>query len=305
MNSLTGKVDFMALMTVTDANINGDPINGNRPREDYDGYGIVSDGALKRKLRNRIADLGGKLFVQSEDRADDGMHSLKERASNCEALKNAVDAKKKIVKSKYIDAACNEWYDVRAFGQVFPFAGSDSKKNAKPAADADETEEKSEAVSIGIRGPVTIHQAKSVSPIITYEMKITKSVNTEDAGGKKSSDTMGSKYFVTFGTYVIKGSISCQLAKKTGFSDDDAKLFKEALCTLFENDASAARPDGSCEIRKVIWWQHDAEYPSENSAKIHRSLHVALRDGVDTPHCYEDYTVTLDPTECKPEIIDM
>ena len=83
-------------------------------------------------------------------------------------------------------------------------------------------------------------------------MQITKSVNGE-SGDKKSSDTMGTKHRVDFGIYVFKGSINCQLAEKTGFSEEDAEVIKEALRTLFENDCSAARPDGSMEVLKMFW----------------------------------------------------
>ena len=75
-------------------------------------------------------------------------------------------------------------------------------------------------------------------------MQITKSVNGEPAEGK-SADTMGMKHMVNFGLYKIKGSINVQLAKKTGFSDADANVLRECLRTLFVNDASSARPEGS------------------------------------------------------------
>lgn len=285
MSELTNKIDFAVIFTVNNANINGDPLNGNRPREDFDGRGIMSDVAIKRKIRNRLQDMGQKIFVQSDDRADDNAGSLKERADKCEVLKAEIDKKKNADRDIFAKEACRQWIDVRSFGQVFAFKGVE--------------------ISVGVRGPVTVQQAVSVSPIDIVSLQITKSVNSEDKKDAKASDTMGMKHFVSFGTYVIKGSISCQLAKKTGFSEEDAALIKEALRTLFENDASSARPDGSCEVRKLIWWRHDCAYPAENSAKIHRSLHLALRDGIDTPHCYEDYIITLDPTECKPEIYDM
>lgn len=101
---------------------------------------------------------------------------------------------------------------------------------------------------MGVRGPVSIHQALSVSPVDISSMQITKSVNgdpTED--GKKSSDTMGTKHMVEFGLYKIKGAINVQLAEKTGFTEEDAEKLKESLRTLFINDSLSARPDGSME----------------------------------------------------------
>lgn len=86
MSSLKGKIDFVMVVSATNANPNGDPLNGNRPRENYEGYGEISDVCIKRKLRNRFQDLGEKVFVQSDDRSDDGFTSLKDRADGCEEL---------------------------------------------------------------------------------------------------------------------------------------------------------------------------------------------------------------------------
>ena len=77
-----------------------------------------------------------------------------------------------------------------------------------------------------------------------------------------------------FGVYVIYGSINPQLAEKTGFTDEDAEKIKQALVSLFENDASSARPDGSMEVHKVIWWEHNCKFGQYSSAKVHRSLIV-------------------------------
>ena len=87
MTNLKGKIDFAVLISATNANPNGDPLNGNRPRENFDGYGEISDVCIKRKIRNRFQDLGARVFVQSDDRADDGFASLKARAEGCAELK--------------------------------------------------------------------------------------------------------------------------------------------------------------------------------------------------------------------------
>ena len=267
--SLTNKIDFAVVFTVKKANPNGDPLNGNMPREDYDGYGEVSDVCVKRKIRNRLQDMGEKIFVQSQERCDDGYDSLSKRASG----ELAVYTKDK---DAFTKKACETWIDVRAFGQVFAF------KNVFASG-----------VTIGVRGPVSVRTAVSVDPIDLSSMQITKSVNSEpsDKGGK-SSDTMGTKHRVEFGLYVIYGSINCQLAGLTGFSDADAEKIKEALCTLFENDASSARPDGSMEVRNVYWWKHSCAMGQYSSAAVHRSLCVRLKDGVKNPRKFEDYTIT-------------
>ena len=106
-------------------------------------------------------------------------------------------------------------------------------------------------------------------------MQITKSVNgTKDSG--KDSDTMGMKHFVRYGLYKVKGSINPQLAEKTGFSEEDAELIKECLRTLFLNDASAARPDGSMEVVKLYWFKHNCKIGQYSAAKVHGSVSLSL-----------------------------
>lgn len=283
MSILQNKIDFAAIVSVTRANINGDPLNGNRPREDYEGHGIFSDVAVKRKLRNRLQDLGECIFVQSDDRSDDGCKSLKDRADGYEEFKTEMGKGKKADRDKCMQIACRKWFDVRAFGQVFAFKGDE--------------------VSVGVRGPVSVQQAVSVSPIDIVDMQITKSVNSEAGKSGKSSDTMGMKHYVNFGLYVIRGSINCQLAEKTSFTHEDAERFKEALRTLFENDASSARPEGSCEVCRVYWWEHGGKTPKETSAMIQRALQITPKK--DIPQSFDDYEIELKPTECIPEIIGL
>ncbi|MBR1898878.1 MAG: type I-C CRISPR-associated protein Cas7/Csd2 [Oscillospiraceae bacterium] len=285
METLQHKIDFSLIFTAANANPNGDPLDGNRPRSNFEGYGEISDVCIKRKLRNRLQDMGERIFVQSDDRCDDGFDSLRARAEGNEAIK-AISKGKKTDRETYAKTACAEWIDVRSFGQVFAFKGDE--------------------VSVGVRGPVSIQQAVSVSPVEIVSMQITKSVNGESGKAGKASDTMGTKHRVTFGMYVVHGSINCQLAEKTGFTAEDAEKIKQALCTLFENDCSSARPEGSMEVIRLYWWEHDSKTPKYSSAKIHRSLHITRRDGVTAPKSYEDYDITLDALEgIAPEVIDL
>lgn len=286
MSTLANKIDFVLIISATNANPNGDPLDGNRPRENFDGYGEISDVCIKRKIRNRLQDMGERIFVQSDERCDDGCDSLRSRAANCEALKK-LSSGKNTDRDKYAKAACEEWIDVRSFGQVFAFKG--------------------ESVSVGVRGPVSIHQAVSVSPVDIVSMQITKSVNSEGGKEGKSSDTMGMKHRVEFGLYEVKGSINCQLAEKTGFSDEDAEKIKQALLTLFENDSSSARPEGSMEVCQLYWWKHNSKTPEVSTAKIHRSVHIEEKDSGKRPSCFEDYTIYVDeiPGATKPEIYDL
>lgn len=288
MTKLEHKIDFVALISVTNANGNGDPLSGNRPRTDYNGMGEISTVCIKRKIRNRMQDMGNLIFVQSEDRRDhdDKFGSLSERAA---AATDWIKETGITGKELYAETACKKWMDVRSFGQMFAFkSGNDND----------------DGVSVGVRGPVSVHQAISISPVRIEEMQITKSVNGEP-GKKRSSDTMGTKCFVRFGLYKIKGAINVQLAEKTGFSQEDAAVVKECLRTLFANDASAARPEGSMEVVKLFWWEHNCKEGQYSSAKVHRSVHVTPKNPEGIPTCVDDYEITLDELPgLVPEIID-
>lgn len=283
MSVLDHKIDFAVILSAKNANPNGDPLNGNRPRQNYDGHGEISDVAIKRKIRNRLQDLGESIFVQSNDRKIDSFSSLRERAEANEELGKILKSKM-VSGEEFAEAACREWLDVRSFGQVFAF------KNA------------GKGVSVGVRGPVSIHTATSIAPIDITSMQITKSVNSEP-GKDRGSDTMGMKHRVDFGLYVFYGSMNTQLAEKTGFSNEDAEKIKQALVTLFENDASSARPEGSMEVHKVYWWEHQSKLGQYSSAKVHRSLSVKPR--IDQPKAFEDYVIELTELEgLKVEIVD-
>ena len=295
MTTLSKKIDFAVIVTVNHANPNGDPLNGNRPRTTYEGLGEISDVAIKRKIRNRLMHMGKKIFVQSDDNRAEGDEygSLRERA---DATLKGVDTGDK---KKYQEAACKTWLDVRAFGQLFAFKAKKGKKS--------EGEEDSEGVSIPVRGPVSIHPAFSVAPVLdrVVSIQITKSVSGETGEkDKRGSDTMGMKHRVDHGVYVFYGSMNPQLATKTGFSDDDAKDIKEALQTLFVNDASSARPEGSMEVFKVYWWEHNSPNGQYSSAKVHRLLDV--KPNKDEPkNVEEDYDITLGKLDgLKCEVID-
>lgn len=279
MTTLSKKIDFAVIVTVKHANPNGDPLNGNRPRTTYEGFGEISDVAIKRKIRNRLMDMGKPIFVQSDDNRVDDYGSLRERADATLKGVNPND------KKKYQEAACKAWLDVRAFGQVFAFKSKKGKKS--------EGKEDSEGVSIPVRGPVSIHPAFSVASVLDRapSIQITKSVSSEP-GEKRGSDTMGMKHRVDHGVYVFYGSMNPQLASKTGFSYEDAQAIKEALRTLFVNDASSARPEGSMEVYKVYWWEHNSPNGQYSSAKVHRLLKVEPTKE-EPKNFKEDYKITL------------
>ncbi|WP_263705907.1 type I-C CRISPR-associated protein Cas7/Csd2 [Shouchella tritolerans] len=277
MTVLQNKIDFSVVFTVNKANPNGDPLNGNRPRQDFMGHGEVSDVALKRKIRNRLQDEGESIFVQSDERRNDSYRSLKDRAESVEELKKLLNDTKG---DEDIAAtlACQQWLDVRAFGQVFAF--------------------KDNKLSIGVRGPVSIHTATSLDPVDVASMQITKSVNSttnKKNPGEKTPDTMGMKHRVDFGVYVFHGSINPQLAEKTGFTEADAEKIRQALITLFVNDASSARPDGSMEVNKVLWWKHSSRIGQYSSAKIHRALKINKQ--AEQVHSINDYDISIETLE--------
>ena len=271
MSTLSNKIDFAVIINVNHANPNGDPLNGNRPRYDYEGRGEISDVAIKRKIRNRLMVEGYDVFVQSDDNKVDEYPSLRKRAEGEIKKEDWKDDK------RFREAVCQKWIDVRAFGQLFAYSA----------------QKKGEGVSVGIRGPVSIHPAFSVVPVLDRisSIQITKSVSGEGEGEKRASDTMGMKHRVDHGVYVFYGSMNPQLASMTGFSNEDANAIKEALSTLFRNDASSARPEGSMEVYRLYWWEHDSPNGQFSSAKVHRLLTVEPVS--DAPKSIDDYTVKL------------
>jgi CRISPR-associated protein Csd2 len=284
METLKNKIDFAVIINVNHANPNGDPLNGNRPRTDYDGRGEISDVCIKRKIRNRLMNLGHAIFVQSDDNKIDDFGSLRNRAEGVLGKEILKDGK------KLFDKSCVTWIDVRAFGQVFAYGG----------------ESKGPGVSVGVRGPVSIHPAFSLASVNdrVTSIQITKSVSGEGDGTKKASDTMGMKHRVNHGVYVFYGSINPQLATKTGFSDDDAAAIKEALKTLFVNDESSARPAGSMEVYRLYWWEQ--KVVKYSSAKVHRSVEskVKVKDSVAEPKSINDYHVP-DRSEIEKELPEL
>jgi CRISPR-associated protein Csd2 len=133
-----------------------------------------------------------------------------------------------------------------------------------------------------------------VQPVEVTSTQITKSVSGDGDGTKRGSDTMGMKHAVDKGIYVFYGSMNPQLAERTGFSGEDAEAIKQVLPKLFENDASSARPEGSMEVLKLIWWKHSSKSGRYSSAKVHLTLSVQ-----------PDGEITLTELDgLKPEIID-
>jgi conserved hypothetical protein len=270
MEIVNKKVDFILTVEVRNANPNGDPLNGNMPRVDYDGYGEISDVAIKRKIRNRWQDMGEKIFVQSTERADDKIKSLEER------FKKKFGKVDKMEDESIYSESCKEWLDVRGFGQVITF----QKK------------------SIGIRGPISISLAKSLAPVVVQTMQITRSTNGEEKEGK-ASDTMGSKHYIEYGVYKITGSVNCFFSEKTGFNEEDLKTLKEALRTLFVNDSSSARPEGSMSVKQLFWFEHKSKLGKVSTAKINELLEYNFDENLNAFNKYSDFDIRLNEEKLK------
>ena len=261
---LEHKIDFMVTVEVREANANGDPLSGNMPRTNAANQGLISDVAIKRKIRNRMQDLGHTIFVQANDRIEDGLNSLEKR------FKTQFTGKES---DEEINEKANQlWMDVRSFGQVFTYLKDRS---------------------FAIRGPVSVSMAKSLDPIIISSLQITRSTNGVEPkkSGGRSSDTMGTKHFVDYGVYVIKGSINPNFAEKTGFSKEDAEVIKEVLVSLFENDASSARPEGSMRVREVFWFTHSNKLGNVSSARVFDLIEFDKEK--QDKDSYDDYSIHL------------
>lgn len=269
---IDNKVDFIFTIEVKGANPNGDPLAGNMPRIDNRGYGIISDVCLKRKIRNRMQDMGYDIFVKAQDKSDDNFNSLEQRFNNSFPTKDIID-------EDVIEQSNSKWIDVRSFGQVMTY----------------------QKRSIGIRGPVSISIAKSIEPIEITTMQITKSVNGMDpkAGKTRSADTMGSKHYVDYGVYIASGSVNVYFSEKTGFDEKDLEVLKEALRTLFINDVSSARPDGSMQVKDIFWFNHTSKIGDVSSGKIKALLDHNNDEKLNTEKSYEDYDIKLNEDKLK------
>lgn len=248
------KIDFALVISAQLCNPNGDPLNGNRPRQEYDGHGYISDVCLKHKIRNRFSDFGEKILNIENSRVTDNLFSIGERVRAEPSLKEHIKKKDSVA---FIKEACRIWMDVRTFGQVFALKDT------------------SGGASVSARGPVSIGYARSLDIIDIINFPITRSTNLEESAEwlKKDSGTMGVKYIIDKGAYAAYGSVFPQLAELTGFSEKDLLLLKDSLATIFENDVSESRPSGSMGS-KLFWWEHDCPSGRDNSLNVHHYLHL-------------------------------
>lgn len=272
MTAIKNRYDFIYLFDVTDGNPNGDPDAGNMPRMDAEtGMGLVSDVCLKRKVRNYIQVTKGQqpqydIFIKEGSVLNDTIKEVTQAGRN---------------KAKNRATMCERFYDVRTFGAVMT-TGKDRKVNAGQ-----------------VRGPIQFTFARSVSPIITAEHTITRMAVTvakdTDENETGSRQTMGRKYTIPYALYQTQGYISANLAHQTGFTDEDLKLFWEALKNMFDIDHSAAR--GMMCPRKLIVFKHDNELGSAPSYQLFDLVSVKQKDLTKPARSFADYEVQIDRTQ--------
>lgn len=269
MSELKNKIDFVYIFDVQDGNPNGDPDAGNLPRVDAEtGMGLVTDVCLKRKVRNYVQVAkevapGFDIFIKEKA----VLNTLIDAAHDEDKVKAAKDKT-----SAARDVMCQKYYDIRAFGAVMS-----TGKNAGQ-----------------VRGPIQLTFARSVSPIAAAEHSITRmAVATEKEAEKQGGDnrTMGRKATVPYGLYVCHGFVSANLAKQTGFSEEDLDLFFEALRNMFDVDRSAAR--GLMSAQKLIVFKHDSVLGNAPANKLFYLVKIEKKSE-GAPRSFNDYEVTID-----------
>lgn len=284
MTALANRYEFVLLFDVENGNPNGDPDAGNMPRFDPEtGHGLVTDVCLKRKIRNHVALAkegaeGFNIYVQEKavlNLTNEMAYKAFELKSESKKLpKNVEDAQ------KVTGWMCANFYDIRSFGAVMT------------------TE-----VNCGqVRGPVQLAFARSVEPIMSQEISITRMAVTKKEDLEKER-TMGRKHIVPYGLYVAHGFVSAPLAEKTGFSEDDLELLWNALINMFENDRSAAR--GLMSSQKLFVFKHRDKLGNAPAHKLFDLIDIKRKEGSEGPaRSFKDYTFTVGTAPEGVEIIE-
>lgn len=287
---IKNRYEFVVFFDVENGNPNGDPDAGNMPRIDPEtGFGLVTDVCLKRKIRDYVEtvkenDPNYRIYIKKGvplNRSDDEAFAqigIQNAAETKDLKKLLKEAKANNDVDKVIrDYMCGHFYDIRTFGAVM-------------------TTMVKGALNCGqVRGPVQLSFARSVDPVVSQEVSITRvAISTEDDDEKKNNE-MGTKYIVPYGLYRCEGYVSANLARKsTGFSEDDLKLLWDAVINMFEYDHSAAR--GQMAVRKLVIFKHDSELGDAPAHKLFDLVKAVKNDDVTAPRSYGDYTVTVDET---------
>lgn len=285
---IENKYDFVVLFDVENGNPNGDPDSGNMPRTDIEtGHGLVTNNCLKRKIRDYVELVkdgvpGFEIYVkggvplETNDKKILGYLGVPEELWGEKKLKEGRKLDP-LLDVHVRDAMCTNFFDIRTFGAVMTTFVKGGLNCGQ------------------VRGPVQITDAKSVDPVISQELTITRRTHTtvKDAAEKGSENTIGRKYIVPYGLYRAEGFISANLARKTtGFTEEDLELLWDAIVNMFEHDRSAAR--GKMCVRELIIFKHDSELGNAPAHKLFDLVKVSRKDGVVSPRAYSDYVVNVD-----------
>ncbi len=289
--AIKNRYEFIILFDVENGNPNGDPDAGNMPRIDPEtGYGLVTDVCLKRKIRNYIEIVkedaeGFDIYVREDvplNRSDSKAYAHLETDDKGikELKKKDPDADVKIR-----DFMCRNFYDIRAFGAVMTTFVKASLNCGQ------------------VRGPVQLGFARSIDPIVSQEVTITRVAITTEKDAENKSTEMGRKNIVPYALYRAEGYISANLARKvTGFSEEDLELLWEAIINMFEHDHSAAR--GKMAVRELIVFKHSKELGDCPAYRLFDAVEVSRKDGVVYPRKYQDYVLTIHE-DAIPETVEM
>ena len=289
--AIKNRYEFMILFDVENGNPNGDPDAGNLPRIDPEsGYGLVTDVCLKRKIRNYVelvkeSEPGYRIYVKEGvplNRSDNEAYQ-----SIGVTDKSVKEAKKKDpdIDLKIRNYMCDNFFDIRTFGAVM-------------------TTFVKAALNCGqVRGPVQLGFAKSIDPVISQEVTITRVAITTEKDAEEKKTEIGRKSIIPYALYRTEGYVSANLARKvTGFSEEDLELLLQAIINMFENDHSAAR--GNMAVRELIVFKHDSELGNCPAYKLFDAVDVHRKDGVICARKYSDYEVTLH-TEKIPDSVEV
>ena len=285
--AIKNRYEFVVLFDVENGNPNGDPDAGNMPRIDPEsGLGLVTDVCIKRKIRNYVETVkedekGYKIYIKEDvplNRSD--REACKSLGIEATEDKKVTEELKKLKKTdekvdiKLRDYMCDNFFDIRTFCAVMTTFVKASLNCGQ------------------VRGPVQIGFARSIDPIISQEVTITRVAITTEKDAENKNTEMGRKSIVPYGLYRVEGYISANLARKvTGFSEEDLELLWEAIINMFENDHSAAR--GKMAVRELIVFKHSKELGDCPAYKLFDAVEVKKNEEIEYPRKYQDYTVEI------------
>jgi len=293
MTAIKNRYDFVFLFDVKDGNPNGDPDFDNMPRTDEEtNQGLVTDVCVKRKVRNYVQLFKGlespyDIFI----REGNVLNPLIDEKRN-DADKIESDQKKAIRLGR--DAMCNQYFDIRTFGAVMSTGdekpAEEDEENGKEKKNKDKTKGKKIKGLGVVRGPVQLTFARSIDPVFTKSISLTRCCVTKESDAEDKNNTFGSKNTVSYGLYRMHGFISATDAVKTGFSENDKELLFEALINAFENDHAAAR--GEMNPRALIVFKHESHLGNARAGQLFELVQVRLKKDIEFPRSFADYEVT-------------